>query len=285
MTWQRIDENTYIDDTLVTCAEYQLFIDEMREQGKYHQPDHWTSYQFPERQAREPILGMRYSDAVTFCGWLTNRNSNNWHYRLPADAEAKEYLLKLNNNLLPFGYWIMGNDKQYQFAWISFLPIGAMLEHVLDLASTFDLLDPNSEDSYTYQLAFKLSRERPLDISFDIATIKKIDFTDELGIHLEITKKLKQGIENIYNRAFSSRSEIVLICELAATITEDLSLVFGKAFPLRRNNQRAKDHFEVISDAYTLMADFTVDIAILQGRIAGRFPAFEGIRLVKERIR
>ena len=27
---QRIDENTYIDDTLVTCAEYQLFIDEMR---------------------------------------------------------------------------------------------------------------------------------------------------------------------------------------------------------------------------------------------------------------
>ena len=29
MTWHRIDEKTYIDDTLVTCAEYQLFIDEM----------------------------------------------------------------------------------------------------------------------------------------------------------------------------------------------------------------------------------------------------------------
>lgn len=26
---QRIDENTFIDDTLVTCVEYQLIIDEM----------------------------------------------------------------------------------------------------------------------------------------------------------------------------------------------------------------------------------------------------------------
>src|SRR5215216_3807815 len=70
---QRIDENTYIDDTLVTCAEYQLFIDEMRDQGKYFQPDHWTLYQFPEGHAREPILGVRHSDAVMFSEWLTER--------------------------------------------------------------------------------------------------------------------------------------------------------------------------------------------------------------------
>jgi hypothetical protein len=59
MSWQRIDENTYIDDTLVTCAEYQLFVDEMREEGKYSQPDHWISYQFPGGKAKEPILGLR----------------------------------------------------------------------------------------------------------------------------------------------------------------------------------------------------------------------------------
>jgi hypothetical protein len=61
MSWQRIDENIYIDDTLVTCVEYQLFVDEMREQGKYYQPDHWTSYQFPKGLARESILGVRRS--------------------------------------------------------------------------------------------------------------------------------------------------------------------------------------------------------------------------------
>jgi hypothetical protein len=67
MSWQRIDENTYIDDTLVTCAEYQLFIDEMREQDKYYQPDHWTSYQFPEGGARTN-LGVR-TDA-SLLNWI-----------------------------------------------------------------------------------------------------------------------------------------------------------------------------------------------------------------------
>src|SRR5512139_314318 len=87
---QRIDENTYIDDTLVTCAEYQLFIDEMREQGKYYQPDHWTSYQFLEGKAREPILGMRPSDAVAFCEWLTDHQNGEWNYRIPSSREGKE---------------------------------------------------------------------------------------------------------------------------------------------------------------------------------------------------
>ena len=76
MSWQSIDENTYIDDTLVTCPEYQLFIDEMREQGKYYQPDHWTSYLFLKGHAREPISGMRKSDALAFCNWLTKRSSS-----------------------------------------------------------------------------------------------------------------------------------------------------------------------------------------------------------------
>jgi hypothetical protein len=63
MTWRRIDENIHVDDTLVTCTECQLFIDEMREQGKYYQP----SYQFPKGQAQIPILRVRLSDATSFC--------------------------------------------------------------------------------------------------------------------------------------------------------------------------------------------------------------------------
>ena len=95
MTWQRIDENTYIDDTLVTCAEYQLFIDEMREQGKYYQPDHWISYQFQEGTGREPILGARHADAIAFCDWLTIRDRMGWRYRLPSMSEARIYPTKL----------------------------------------------------------------------------------------------------------------------------------------------------------------------------------------------
>src|SRR5688500_16804826 len=115
MSWQRIDENTYIDDTLVTCAEYQLFIDEMREQRKYYQPDHWTTYQFPKGQAREPILGVRYSDAEAFCEWLTNRENGEWKYRLPSQQEAKDYLLTTFIQV-PLGYWIIGTENEVQFA-------------------------------------------------------------------------------------------------------------------------------------------------------------------------
>jgi hypothetical protein len=105
---QRIDENTYIDDSLVTCAEYQLFIDELREQGKYYQPDHWTSYQFPKGRAREPILGVRYSDAIAFCEWLTNRGDTDWEYRLPTEKEAQKHLLKRSEHK----YWTVPLIRQ-----------------------------------------------------------------------------------------------------------------------------------------------------------------------------
>ena len=121
---QRINENTYIDDTLVICAEYQLFIDEMRRQGKYYQPDHWTSYQFPEGQAHAPILGVRPSDAAAFCEWLTGREHDKWHYRLPTSDEAEQYPLSSSaqSNL---GYWIMGSDEdEFDFAWIGNIPMG-----------------------------------------------------------------------------------------------------------------------------------------------------------------
>jgi hypothetical protein len=115
MTWQRIDENTYIDDSLVTCAEYQLFIDEMREQGKFYQPDHWTSYQFPSGQAREPILGVRFSDGLAFCKWLTERDKEKVNYRPPTNQEAIDFPLVHSKKEL-MGYWL---TKDFGFAWIN----------------------------------------------------------------------------------------------------------------------------------------------------------------------
>jgi len=121
---QCINENTYIDDTLVTCADYQPFIDEMREQGKYYQPDHWTSYQFPEEQAHAPILGIRPSDAAAFCEWLTGREHGKWHYRLPTSDEAERYPVS-SFAQSGLGYWITGSDEEeFGFAWIGNAPLG-----------------------------------------------------------------------------------------------------------------------------------------------------------------
>jgi|GEM_PF-2801299 len=88
----RIDENTEIDISYITCAEYQLFIDKRRDAGENFQPEHWITERFPSGFAREPVTGIRSSDAEAFCNWLTQQNySIGYKYRLPNLTEAKQY--------------------------------------------------------------------------------------------------------------------------------------------------------------------------------------------------
>jgi hypothetical protein len=64
-----------LDDTYITCAEYQLFVDHMREkEGRDYQPDHWTTYTFDSGESLKPIVGIRGQDALQFCNLL------NWLY-------------------------------------------------------------------------------------------------------------------------------------------------------------------------------------------------------------
>ena len=209
---QRIDENTYIDDTLVTCAEYQLFIDEMREQGKYYQPDHWTSYQFPEGQAREPILGMRYSDATTFCEWLTQHEGEDWCYRLPVETEVKEYPLKPKRSVKPVGCWIINDNPLSRFIWINSV-----------------LKDPRNIIDGQNNVNLDLDRNHVLSLA--------LDRVRALALDRDIARDIDRDI--------------------------DRALAFERAFDLARS------------------FDFFMDMFTLQERIAGRSPAFEGIRLVK----
>lgn len=60
----RIDENRYVDRTLITNAEYQLFLDDLRAAGEYRQPDHWLAFQFPAGEAAKPVAGVRPWDAL-----------------------------------------------------------------------------------------------------------------------------------------------------------------------------------------------------------------------------
>jgi hypothetical protein len=90
-TLERIDERREIDLNYLTCAEYQLFLDEMRKQKNFCQPDHWLEYRFPKGQASQPVFGVRARDAEAFCEWLTNRTGQGVCYRLPQPAEAEQY--------------------------------------------------------------------------------------------------------------------------------------------------------------------------------------------------
>ena len=109
-------KNIVVDPEYVTCAEYQLFVDELRQQdtnqyplseylypradGKwqqpqyYRQPEHWPSYTYTEAESNLPITGVRGHDALDFCEWLntkvqTSNSGKKPHYRLPTPQEAQ----------------------------------------------------------------------------------------------------------------------------------------------------------------------------------------------------
>lgn len=242
MSWQRIDENTFIDDTLVTCAEYQLFIDEMLEQGKYSEPDHWTSHRFPVGQARKPILGVRLSIAVAFCKWLRDREMSEWEYRLPYKEEAHAFPMN-TIGISPLGYWLdkgpqsyWGGDNLETFAWVGPIPVDA----------------------------------RNLDIS-----------------------RASFSIDNRFLQSgFKQAVDDALLQEKNSPLSDD----FERLQPLGDFNNLQTTLDQIISDgirSYDIYGEYghsdysydVIRIFTLQERIAGRSPAFEGIRLVKERIR
>jgi len=253
MTLQRIDEDTYIDDTLVTCVEYQLFIDEMREQGKYYQPDHWTSYQFSKGQAKTPILGIRPTDAREFCKWLSDHERSGWLFRLPKTEEKNIFGLS-NHNLDKFAYWINGKRG---YAWVTSAQINPRMltiSNVNSLCRSLDIGDIAKE--LEMEINHALQQTTCLDVSKSLSFVKNIVKRGEISIDKEIKRFLNR--KNIrYGNVFPD------ILERAFSVTFDLrdDVVFQSAL------------------------DMCLDIITLQNRRIGRSPAFEGIRLVKERIR
>lgn len=103
----RLSEDIYIDSTLVSHAEYQIFLDEKREKGGYYQPDHWSDNQFPREMGQLPIVGVRPGDAIVFCEWLSNRTEEKFNFRLPNKREVN--IIKVDFG--PNGYWILEDSQ------------------------------------------------------------------------------------------------------------------------------------------------------------------------------
>jgi hypothetical protein len=86
----------------------------MREQGSYHQPDHWTDRQFTRGMGEKPVAGIRPSDAQAFCDWLSERNPGPWRFRLPTAEEKSRPPLNqpaLEEEANPVGYWYLDKGQ------------------------------------------------------------------------------------------------------------------------------------------------------------------------------
>jgi len=292
----QIDGNTFIDDSLVTCAEYQLFVDEMREQGQFFQPEHWTTCQLPAGQARAPIFGVRPSDAKAFCEWLTQREGGEWRFRLPTSDEAADYPIQTHNGP-PSGFWTL-DRKDYQFAWLDPAPADA---RGIDFSNFFAV---DRDLAFARDMAFAREVDRALDLSRARALARDLDralsldrdmaFAHSLALDLvrdlaralsrALDLDLERDIHRARNRALDLDRNRLLARDLALDldIDRDLARDIDRAFGL--DLALARDLTRDLERDLDLVLSIWIDLITLQERIAGRSPAFEGVRLVKERV-
>lgn len=300
---QSIDESTFIDDTLITCAEYQLFIDEMRELGQSYQPLHWYSDRFPDGQAREPILGVRQSDAVMFCEWMSRREGDGWKYRLPTEEEIGQVSLKPVTQSL-IGYWM--NELHY-FTWAGTVPRDPRgVKHFLEeIRRELAIFSENAyeRDLIHAQTSISVPEYKPGSKSFGIASYQ--DRSQYESAQAEADQRaLEQARMNANTRARMLEDSCVRTFARAHVL--DLDLVFARAQALdlhivfvdvdipyraevlKRDIHRAHDlvfeHAYTYGEAFDSVLDVFIDLYTLLERMSGLSNAFEGIRIMKERV-
>ena len=323
-----INKNTYIDTWLVTCAEYQLFLDEQYTQGKYYRPDNWADYTFPSGFGHTPVLGVRLSDALAFCDWLTARDTGGWRYRLPRFRERRFEVKTNREDLRPnMGYWI--EDEPF-FIFSQVNPRYNSLKHFaedIDFAHAFKCFS----DLDRVTTAFNRNRphilaraqERLGDLSpalnldrfgdLDLALFLDLDrfLALERALVLDLNRFRVLTIDFPLNFALSSilTRDDIGARDSALSRTLDLSCDLALEIARAHDNVLSHDfvhaHEEAIltldfildrdqvvdlahslectlADALDLTLDLYITVYLLQERIAGNFPAYEGIFIVKE---
>jgi hypothetical protein len=283
---QTYNKDVHLDDRLVTCAEYQLFIDEMRAHLKYHQPDHWNSHRFSGGDPDEPILGVRPSDAIAYCEWLAGREGGRWNFRLPSKQEG-DNLLVVPSTQKPLGYWVTGTDHQAQFTWIGSPPQDA---REINLFRAFTnaiercyatVTDQERARSRAFDLfrIFELEQmlKRALDLDHDLALARKhareyagtllLDHAPAIAVNAD------QTLDRDLNRALDLSRALDRASERSSALEHASNHALMQALEYGRNIDRS-----IVIDLVIY-----IDLLTLRERIAGRSSAFEGIRIVQER--
>jgi energy-coupling factor transporter ATP-binding protein EcfA2 len=261
-----LKENIFIDTSLITCAEYQLFLDEQRGQRKYNQPDHWQSYRFSPGQGSFPVTGIRSSDAVAFCDWLTGREAGSWYYRLPFIGELKQIGDDdiLNSFPAGLGYW-----SHTGFVWLKeplLLPRAVIQGFIdLDLARVLDR---------------DLARILDLDRARDRVRVLDLDRVRVLAP----TRDLDSAPAYVLDRALDRNRDRILDLALARALARSLALdlihTYNNSLQKKSSGKQARDKIQNIIDVYL---DIYITLVILEVRIQGKLPSCESILIVKER--
>ncbi len=251
-----LHDEAFIDTSLVTCTEYQLFLDEQRAQGRYYQPDHWFDLSFPAGTGKAPILGVRRSDALAFCDWLTARDAEGWHYRLPRVAECPEERRRQIGLSAETGYWA---DDTSTLVWSHGAPSATLRE----------------------QLSASITRA--IDFTRDLPLV--LDPVSDLVLDLDHTSNLALDLDR--NLIFTHAKDLARIHDLAYNLARIRARTgnFAPIHVLTEDITRARDlaHDLARTSNLALAQNLYITLFLLSERINGALPAYEGILPIKER--
>jgi len=279
---QRIDENREIDRTFISCAEYQLFLDEMRANDKFYQPDHRTTFHFPKGSALQPIAGVRAQDAEKFCEWLSEEE--NKKYRCPTLAEAQEFSATGNYE---FATWC--NNRSWYEKKLQWSSLKTKQNLELKLKQLFQ---EHRIMQYTDQTGL-ISTLNPV-LNLNLALDLHLALDRSLDHNRERERDLKRAHHLACTRDFRARDltdetlqrqtlhgYVVLLAKYAVIgyemleKEEDKRTWWQRLLFWRKVRSYAKEKER--------MAKLYVWTKVVEARQKGELPAWEGIRIVRER--
>lgn len=303
-----LDGEIYRDTSLITCSEYQAFLDE---QPLRRKPDHWSAPHFPPGQGNAAVLGVREEQARAFVAWLTQREQGSWQYRLPT---ARELNAQERARILPegTGCWLHENQE---FCWAKQAPQlpRELLEELLDdafpreprqlslqLNAVQRIIGSTNHARDRLALCDDLTaRPRPDPAPWLMALEGAIEQGKELARRLEQALSLTQ-VQDV-SRACRLTLAVALafspedksrkgIAQTAHSLIRNLVVPdlqeHPLSFPLPSRLVQGlteRPHQEESRELVKQMLDLYLNLALLQGRLRGRLPAREGILLIKER--
>lgn len=268
----RLDEDRAADNLLVTHAEYQLFLEDMLRQDKYHHPDHWQSNQFVVGQGRHPVAGMRPFDALAFCEWLTDKEQGEWMYRLPKSNELEVILANSEAEetaQLPRAFWYVSRSgfETYRNGLVKSLPHTQLQESVMQRFYDDWRLHPRlphlkkAGELLHKQVLSRAFTMSDLDRNFNLDRLQSPDIVQDVNLVRDrATRTRVQTIDQALNyinafvqRPSSSYGELQLdnIVQLAQRVATDidhakqLSDAPQQARLLVQHLERAQAHVQV----------------------------------------
>jgi hypothetical protein len=335
----RVNDDTEIDPTYITCAEYQLFLDDMGRAGDDHRPIHWSTERFAPEDATKPIAGIRAKDAAAYCEWLTQWANalgdiylegnipifvGEFRFRLPVLFE-----IQAQPSVEPhMGCWCQDGDKHIiagidaaqwqiwrrnlieplQHAFSRSLNSRAILALTHSLnpffeidSNTLSVLDDTCDRalSHAHNYSQTFSLDPTLIQYFDQAASFEQDLNQvcQLKLDFDCTRVLDLlsqlnsvfDYSQIYAYVRENRYTLSQICTYLGLIFAAWNLVSDTCDDMSKQRHAWREQWQKMSRQYAAKRDIVFNLyvffVVLDQRRSHHMPAWEGIRMVRDRLR